>query len=141
MGNNNGSSSHFPPKLFAIHRSLVYHHRENSSNHLQSFVHPYNIYHHYQHSNDNRQRQRICQKVTGHKTIDNVKVYFDKDGKQAKGIVADDGYYYDKNTGELVDLGRDKFVDVIQLLEYFLPKYLVIAPVEVSARLGYLSIM
>ena len=52
------------------------------------------------------------QKVTGHKTIDNVKVYFDKDGKQAKGIVADDGYYYDKNTGELVDLGRDKFVDV-----------------------------
>ena len=52
------------------------------------------------------------QKVTGHKTIDNVKGYFDKDGKQAKGIVADDGYYYDKNTGELVDLGRDKFVDV-----------------------------
>ena len=52
------------------------------------------------------------QKVTGHKTIDNVKVYFDKDGKQAKGIVADDGYYYDKNTGELVDLGRDKFVDI-----------------------------
>ena len=52
------------------------------------------------------------QKVTGHKTIDNVKVYFDKDGKQAKGIVADDGYYYDKNTGELVDLGHDKFVDV-----------------------------
>ena len=52
------------------------------------------------------------QKVTGHKTIDNVKVYFDKDGKQAKGIVADDGYYYDKNSGELVDLGRDKFVDV-----------------------------
>ena len=41
-----------------------------------------------------------------------MKVYFDKDGKQARGIVADDGYYYDKNTGELVDLGRDKFVDV-----------------------------
>ena len=41
-----------------------------------------------------------------------MKGYFDKDGKQAKGIVADDGYYYDKNTGELVDLGRDKFVDV-----------------------------
>ena len=52
---------------------------------------------------------KIAKRVTGHKTIDNVKVYFDKDGKQAKGIVADDGYYYDKNTGELVDLGRDKF--------------------------------
>ena len=50
--------------------------------------------------------------MTGWQNVDGVILYFDKDGKQAKGIVADDGYYYDKNTGELVDLGRDKFVDI-----------------------------
>ncbi|WP_410535604.1 glucosyl transferase [Streptococcus salivarius] len=34
--------------------------------------------------------------------VDNIPVYFDKDGKQVKGRFAEDGRYYDKNSGALV---------------------------------------
>ena len=33
--------------------------------------------------------------------VDNIPVYFDKDGKQVKGRFAEDGRYYDKNSGAL----------------------------------------
>ena len=34
--------------------------------------------------------------------VDNIPVYFDKDGKQVKGRFAEDGRYYDKDSGALV---------------------------------------
>ena len=40
-------------------------------------------------------------KLIGAQTIDYVNVYFDKDGVQIKGDFADDGHFYDKDTGWL----------------------------------------
>ena len=34
--------------------------------------------------------------------VDNIPVYFDKDGKQVKGRFAEDGRYFDKDSGALV---------------------------------------
>ncbi|MGT2906752.1 glucosyl transferase [Streptococcus dentiloxodontae] len=39
--------------------------------------------------------------LKGEQTIDDVKVYFDKNGKQVKGAFADNGHYYDKDTGAM----------------------------------------
>ena len=42
--------------------------------------------------------------LTGRQTIDGVQLYFDKDGKQAKGTLVDidgDTYYFDKDSGAL----------------------------------------
>ncbi|MFR3960278.1 MAG: hypothetical protein ACLTZB_05700 [Streptococcus salivarius] len=41
-------------------------------------------------------------KLIGLNFVDNIPVYFDKDGKQVKGRFAEDGRYYDKNSGALV---------------------------------------
>ena len=48
-----------------------------------------------------RQRWEL---LTGRQTIDGVQLYFDKDGKQAKGTLVDidgDTYYFDKDSGAL----------------------------------------
>ena len=42
------------------------------------------------------------EKLTGWQNVDGVILYFDKDGKQVKGRFAEDGRYYDKNSGALV---------------------------------------
>lgn len=47
--------------------------------------------------------------LTGEQTIDSVPVYFDKDGKQVKGAFADNGRYYDKDSGALV---TSKYIEV-----------------------------
>ena len=40
--------------------------------------------------------------LKGEQVINGVTVFFDKNGVQAKGIFADDGFYYDKDSGALV---------------------------------------
>lgn len=42
------------------------------------------------------------QLLTGPQIIDKVPVYFDEEGMQVKGTFAQDGHYYDKDTGALV---------------------------------------
>ena len=50
-------------------------------------------------------------RLKGSQTINNVPVYFDPyDGKQAKGVFGNDGYFYDKDSGAKVDLGTNRFV-------------------------------
>ena len=52
-------------------------------------------------------------RLKGSQTINNVPVYFDPyDGKQAKGVFGNDGYYYDKNSGAKIDLGTNRYVQV-----------------------------
>ncbi|MFR9120487.1 MAG: hypothetical protein ACLVJN_07945 [Streptococcus parasanguinis] len=52
-------------------------------------------------------RQKMGKLLTGRQTIDGVQLYFDKNGKQAKGTLVDidgDTYYFDKDTcGLIVD--------------------------------------
>ena len=50
--------------------------------------------------------------LKGEQVINGVTVFFDKDGVQAKGIFADDGFYYDKDSGARVNLGNNQFVQV-----------------------------
>ena len=50
-------------------------------------------------------------RLKGSQTINNVPVYFDPyDGKQAKGVFGNDGYFYDKDSGAKVDLGTNRYV-------------------------------
>lgn len=50
-------------------------------------------------------------RLKGSQTINNVPVYFDPyDGKQAKGVFGDDGYFYDKDSGAKIDLGTNRYV-------------------------------
>ena len=50
-------------------------------------------------------------RLKGSQTINNVPVYFDTyDGKQAKGVFGNDGYFYDKDSGAKVDLGTNRYV-------------------------------
>ena len=42
------------------------------------------------------------EKLTGWQNVDGVILYFDKDGKQVKGRFAEDGRYFDKDSGALV---------------------------------------
>ncbi len=42
-------------------------------------------------------------------TIDYVKVYFNQDGKQVKGAFADNGHYYDKDTGAML---TNRYIEV-----------------------------
>lgn len=49
-------------------------------------------------------------RLTGAQTINGDKVYFDYNGKQIKGGFAYDGHYYDKDSGALIDLGRNRYV-------------------------------
>ena len=52
-----------------------------------------------------------CKRLKGSQTINNVPVYFDPyDGKQAKGVFGNDGYFYDKDSGAKVDLGTNRYV-------------------------------
>ena len=52
-------------------------------------------------------------RLKGSQTINNVPVYFDPyDGKQAKGVFSNDGYFYDKDSGAKVDLGTNRYVQV-----------------------------
>ena len=52
-------------------------------------------------------------RLKGSQTINNVPVYFDPyDGKQAKGVFGNDGYFYDKDSGARVDLGTNRYVQV-----------------------------
>ena len=52
-------------------------------------------------------------RLKGSQTINNVPVYFDPyDGKQAKGVFGNDGYFYDKDSGAKVDLGTNRYVQV-----------------------------
>lgn len=49
--------------------------------------------------------------LKGSQTINNVPVYFDPyDGKQAKGVFGNDGYFYDKDSGAKIDLGTNRYV-------------------------------
>lgn len=51
------------------------------------------------------------ERLKGSQTINNVPVYFDPyDGKQAKGVFGDDGYFYDKDSGAKIDLGTNRYV-------------------------------
>lgn len=51
------------------------------------------------------------EQLKGSQTINNVPVYFDPyDGKQAKGVFGDDGYFYDKDSGAKIDLGTNRYV-------------------------------
>ena len=50
-------------------------------------------------------------RLKGSQTINNVPVYFDPyDGKQAKGVFGNDGYFYDKDSGAKIDLGTNRYV-------------------------------
>ena len=50
-------------------------------------------------------------RLKGSQTINNVPVYFDTyDGKQAKGVFGNDGYFYDKDSGAKIDLGTNRYV-------------------------------
>ena len=50
-------------------------------------------------------------RLKGSQTINNVPVYFDPyDGKQAKGVFGNDGYFYDKDSGAKIDLGTSRYV-------------------------------
>lgn len=50
-------------------------------------------------------------RLKGSQTINNVPVYFDPyDGKQAKGVFGDDGYFYDKDSDAKIDLGTNRYV-------------------------------
>ena len=50
-------------------------------------------------------------RLKGSQTINNVPVYFDPyDGKQAKGVFGNDGYFYDKDSGSKIDLGTNRYV-------------------------------
>ena len=50
-------------------------------------------------------------RLKGSQTINNVPVYFDPyDGKQAKGVFGNDGYFYDKDSGAKVDHGTNRYV-------------------------------
>ena len=50
-------------------------------------------------------------RLKGSQTINNVPVYFDPyDGKQAKGVFGNDGYFYDKDSGANIDLGTNRYV-------------------------------
>ena len=52
-------------------------------------------------------------RLKGSQTINNVPVYFDPyRGKQVKGELGDNGYYYDQNSGAKVDLGTSRYVQV-----------------------------
>ena len=52
-------------------------------------------------------------RLKGSQTINNVPVYFDPyNGKQAKGVFSNDGYFYDKDSGAKVDLGTNRYVQV-----------------------------
>ena len=52
-------------------------------------------------------------RLKGSQTINNVPVYFDPyGGKQVKGELGDNGYYYDQNSGAKVDLGTSRYVQV-----------------------------
>ena len=52
-------------------------------------------------------------RLKGSQTINNVPVYFDPyDGKQAKGVFGNDGYFYDKDSGAKVYLGTNRYVQV-----------------------------
>ena len=51
--------------------------------------------------------------LKGPQTVHGVQVYFDRyNGQQIKGTFADDGYFYDKNSGAKVDLGTSRYVQV-----------------------------
>lgn len=51
------------------------------------------------------------ERLKGSQTINNVPVYFDPyDGKQAKGVFGNDGYFYDKDSGAKIDLGTNRYV-------------------------------
>ena len=56
--------------------------------------------------------------LKGSQTIDEVDVYFDYNGVQAKDTVLD-GYYYDKDTGARKELPRDQFIKIGDDLYYF----------------------
>ena len=50
-------------------------------------------------------------RLKGSQTINNVPVYFDPyDGKQAKGVFGNDGYFYDKDSGAKIDLGTNRYI-------------------------------
>ena len=50
-------------------------------------------------------------RLKGSQTINNVPVYFAPyDGKQAKGVFGNDGYFYDKDSGAKIDLGTNRYV-------------------------------
>ena len=50
-------------------------------------------------------------RLKGSQSINNVPVYFDPyDGKQAKGVFGNDGYFYDKDSGAKIDLGTNRYV-------------------------------
>ncbi|MFR2079296.1 MAG: hypothetical protein ACLS3V_07640 [Streptococcus sp.] len=57
----------------------------------------------------------------GHQTINGVATYFNAYGEQIKDQFADDGYYYDKDTGARVNLGVNRSV-MINGKWYYLTK-------------------
>ena len=48
--------------------------------------------------------------LIGAHVVDNQHVYFHEDGKQAKGVFGNDGYFYDKDSGAKIDLGTNRYV-------------------------------
>ena len=51
--------------------------------------------------------------LKGSQTINNVPVYFDPyEGKQAKGVFGNDGYFYDKDSGAKSIFGTNRYVQV-----------------------------